>query len=248
MDFEELLETDSLRAIRNSLWQPALFLVFTAIVGWRFIDQAFAWLGSIAFFLLFITMGAIGILWWRLGARRWWIFGGRARVNQLREMYAGACAKSETDPNFALVKIHKVGSTDDNGTKAVVRHVDNVKQEAFFWGHTPEKGQILLVRVQLSNNGHVNRALQLHIGYQKTGGAVFDTLPAAAWFYGRQKPRARMKLSRPAFLRPRPINPGDVPADQLAQAELAHHDLRRPVTELAPDSDGPGLQPYEQTR
>ncbi|MGL5827949.1 MAG: hypothetical protein ACRC0L_00075, partial [Angustibacter sp.] len=209
----------------------------------------FAWLGSIALFLLFITAGAIAILWWQLGARRWWIFGGRARINQYREMYASACEKSQSDPNFALVKVHKVGSTDENGTKAVVRHIDNAKQEAFFWGHTPEKGQILLVRVQLSNNGHVNRALQLHIGYQKTGGAVFDALPPATWFYGRQKPRAPLRLARPAFRRPRPIGRTDVPADRLAQQELAHHDLRPPVSELHPnEGDDPGLHPYEQTR
>ncbi len=232
MNLDEVLDTDSLRAIRNQWWPWAVFLSFTSVVGYLTLHSAFAWLGVFSFFLLFLVGGAIGILWWRLGPRRWWIFGGRARINQYRDMYDKALARADS-PNFALVRVHKVGATDENGTKAVIRHTNFDKQEAFFWGHTPQVGQVLSVRVQTANGGHLNRALQLHIGFQKSGGGVFDVLPPATWFYGRQKRREPRQKSRPAFLKPRPIHHG----------ELAHHDLRHPTSELRPDTEPP--DPYD---
>lgn len=218
----EPISDDFLKATRGKVWEPACFCAFAWLVGIYLISPWFAIFGVLAAILGVIYCWAALKLWWRLGPRRFWYFAGPYRTRQLHGLFTAARHKAES-PGVALIRIEKFKLLDSPGpsAKATVRHTDNGKQEAVFWGHVPSKHQVLLVRVQPSNGGHHNRNLELYLGTKQTGNAVIDILPKAAWRIGMSRPRpapAAVVAEQAGPAAEMSVNESAVPVDPIESA------------------------------
>ena len=139
--------------------------------------------------LLLAAGGAVAMLWWRLGARRWWVFGGDRRTAQLQAIYRDAAQRAQ-EPGIELVRVVRVTHKARLGTKAIVRHRDGGTQDAWVWGlpHV-RRGGALLVRARTGYGPHTYRDHVLYIGTRNAGGGIIGSIPPAAWRAGQRQPR-----------------------------------------------------------
>jgi hypothetical protein len=173
-----------LRWVRR--YGPRAFLVVAvmAVVGSgriRVVLSALAWV------LLLVVLGAVGLLWWRLGPRRWWVFGGARRTAHLRTVFAQAQQRARA-PGIELVQVVRVNELAKTGTKAVVRHPDGGVQDAWFWNVQVSRGDVLLVRASTGYGPVNNLDHVLYIGTEKTGQGILNRIPPAAWRAGVRHP------------------------------------------------------------
>lgn len=143
---------------------------------------------SAALTLLFLaTLLAVltvtAMLWWRLGARRWWVFGGADRAAQFDALYRDALSRAQT-PGIQLVRVERVTQRARRGTKAIVSHSDGrPTQDAWFWYRRHiHRGDVLLVRSDTNYGPHTHSNRVLYVGTKwDSSHGVIAVLPRQAW-------------------------------------------------------------------
>ncbi len=229
-----VISDDFLKSVRSQTWPWLAFLILALVAGRIFISPKFGWLLVPIILVAGLYLWSAGTLWKRLGPRRWGILAGRKRTDQLRTMFLTALEKAEA-PGLALVRVDKIGATRSAGVNAVVRHVDNSVQPAFFIGHEPKKHQVLLARVQTGNGAHRNKTLELFIGNKHSKNAVADILPNACWRIGLKALRPAKTPKTLPLLKPKVI---ELPT---AQTTSVINQSNRPQWGVA--QDAPLAQP-----
>ncbi|MGW6128913.1 hypothetical protein ACWFNE_02680 [Cellulomonas sp. NPDC055163] len=190
-------------------WGPrvvAVGLVLTLLAtGWPR-----AVLGVLTGVAVLGLLGALGWTWWRLGPRRWWVFGGDARRDQLAEIHADAVAASLA-PGIELVRVRRVHHTANHGSRCLVETVEGRSRDAWFWHARPRRGAVLLVRAQPANPAHTTDLHLLHVGSEATGPGIVQRLPRASWRAG-ERGRRRDPGAADGAVRDVPVDDGGAAA------------------------------------
>src|ERR1035437_8201481 len=82
--------------------------------------------------LLAGILAAVATLWWRLGARRWWILGGAKRTAYLQACWRDVDQLAQARV-IETVNVARITHRACIGTKAIVRRRDDATQDAWFW-------------------------------------------------------------------------------------------------------------------
>jgi hypothetical protein len=128
----------------------------------------------------------VATLWWRLGARRWWIFGGAKRTAELLAWYRDLELRAQA-PGIELIRVARITQHAARGTKAIVQHSDGGTQDAWFWRIRVSRGDVMLVRGHTGYGPHTRGDHVLYIGTKETGNGVVGTIPRSVWRAGHRR-------------------------------------------------------------
>ena len=160
---------------------------------------------------LVLTIAAVALVgivafslysWWKLGPRRWWIFGGKARQAQLLEM-VDPYLRPGMLGSRVLVRVTHIEQVSRNGTKAIVFVVGRGPSHAFFWHARPSLGDFIVVDGSRGPGTHRDWDV-LYIGARGLGHGIVSRLPRSAWRALRRRDAKAARAARRAARTARP--------------------------------------------